>query len=128
MPRSQRPTTQLPTEPVLRPEEPRVNPRLPADETRNRVAVLVPLTGRDASQMVREIKGFPVLEGARGRDASDISAIEQLILKVSAFAEANPQVEEIDLNPVFAYPDGVIAVDAENINRTAMPVEYVFTG
>ncbi len=44
-----RPTPQLPTEPVLRPEEPRVNPRLPADETRNRVAVLVPLTGRDAA-------------------------------------------------------------------------------
>jgi ABC-type branched-subunit amino acid transport system substrate-binding protein len=49
VPRSQRPNPQLPTEPVLRPEEPRVNPRLPADETRNRVAVLVPLTGRDAS-------------------------------------------------------------------------------
>jgi ABC-type branched-subunit amino acid transport system substrate-binding protein len=49
VPRSTRPTPQLPTEPVLRPEEPRVNPRLPADETRNRVAVLVPLSGRDAS-------------------------------------------------------------------------------
>jgi branched-chain amino acid transport system substrate-binding protein len=49
VPRSSRPTTQLPTEPVLRPDEPRVNPRLPADETRNRVAVLVPLTGRDGT-------------------------------------------------------------------------------
>lgn len=49
VPRSQRPNPQLPTEPVLRPEEPRVNPRLPADETRNRVAVLVPLSGRDAA-------------------------------------------------------------------------------
>ena len=49
VPRTTRPTPQLPTEPVLRPEEPRVNPRLPADETRNRVAVLVPLTGRDAA-------------------------------------------------------------------------------
>src|SRR5690349_11874662 len=49
VPRSTRPTPQLPTEPVLRQEEPRVNPRLPADETRNRVAVLVPLTGRDAA-------------------------------------------------------------------------------
>ena len=49
VPRSQRPTPQLPTETVLRPEEPRVNPRLPADETRNRVAVLVPLTGRDGA-------------------------------------------------------------------------------
>ena len=49
VPRTQRPSPQLPVEPVLRPEEPRVNPRLPADETRNRVAVLVPLTGRDAA-------------------------------------------------------------------------------
>jgi branched-chain amino acid transport system substrate-binding protein len=49
VPRTQRPTPQLPVEPVLRPEEPRVNPRLPADETRNRVAVLVPLSGRDAA-------------------------------------------------------------------------------
>jgi len=49
VPRATRPNPQLPTEPVLRPEEPRVNPRLPADETRNRVAVLVPLTGRDAA-------------------------------------------------------------------------------
>lgn len=49
VPRTTRPTPQLPVEPVLRPEEPRVNPRLPADETRNRVAVLVPLTGRDAA-------------------------------------------------------------------------------
>jgi ABC-type branched-subunit amino acid transport system substrate-binding protein len=48
VPRS-RNTPQLNTEPVLRPEEPRVNPRLPADETRNRVAVLVPLSGRDAA-------------------------------------------------------------------------------
>jgi ABC-type branched-subunit amino acid transport system substrate-binding protein len=49
VPRATRPNPQLPTEPVLRPEEPRVSPRLPADETRNRVAVLVPLTGRDAA-------------------------------------------------------------------------------
>lgn len=73
---------------------------------------IVPLEKRDAKQMVREIKGYPVLEGARGKDPADVAAIEALILKLSAFAEANPQVEEIDLNPVFAYSDGVIAVDA----------------
>jgi acyl-CoA synthetase (NDP forming) len=73
---------------------------------------IVPLEPRDAKQMVREIKGYPVLQGARGKDAADVPAIESLILKLSQFAEANPQVEEIDLNPVFAYPDGVIAVDA----------------
>lgn len=73
---------------------------------------IVPLEKRDAKQMIREIKGYPVLEGARGREAADTAAIEALILKLSAFAETNPQVEEIDLNPVFAYPDGCIAVDA----------------
>jgi len=45
----QGPAPQLPAEPVLRAEAPRVNPRLPTDETRNRVAVLVPLSGRDAA-------------------------------------------------------------------------------
>ena len=73
---------------------------------------IVPLEPRDARQMVREIKGYPVLEGARGRDPADIAALESLILKLSEFVEANPQIEEIDLNPVFVYPDGVIAVDA----------------
>jgi acyl-CoA synthetase (NDP forming) len=73
---------------------------------------IVPLEKRDAAQMVREIKGYPVLEGVRGKEPSDIAAIESLILKLSAFAEANPQVEEIDLNPVFAYSDGCVAVDA----------------
>jgi acyl-CoA synthetase (NDP forming) len=73
---------------------------------------IVPLEPRDARQMVREIKGYPVLEGVRGQPPADIAALESLILKLSAFVEANPQIEEVDQNPVFAYPDGVIAVDA----------------
>jgi acyl-CoA synthetase (NDP forming) len=73
---------------------------------------LVPLADRDADQMIGEIKGRPVLEGVRGQPASDISALKQAILKVSAFVEAHPEVRELDLNPVFAYPDGALAVDA----------------
>ena len=73
---------------------------------------IVPLEPRDAREMVREIKGFPVLEGVRGQDPADIEALEKLILKVSEFIEAHPEIEELDLNPVFAYKDGVIAVDA----------------
>lgn len=73
---------------------------------------IVPLEPRDARQMIEEIKGYPVLQGARGQSASDVGALQSLILKLSEFVEANPQVEELDLNPVFAYPDGAIAVDA----------------
>jgi len=73
---------------------------------------IVPLEARDAREMIREIKGFPVLEGVRGQDPADLGALEALILKVSVFVEAHPEIDELDLNPVFAYKDGVIAVDA----------------
>jgi acyl-CoA synthetase (NDP forming) len=73
---------------------------------------IVPLEARDAKEMVGEIKGFPVLEGVRGEDPADLAALEGLILKVSEFVEAHPEIDELDLNPVFAYKDGVIAVDA----------------
>ena len=73
---------------------------------------IVPLEPRDAREMVREIKGFAVLEGVRGQPAADLGALENLILRVSEFIEAHPEVEELDLNPVLAYPDGALAVDA----------------
>jgi acyl-CoA synthetase (NDP forming) len=73
---------------------------------------IVPLEPKDAREMVREIKGFPVLEGVRGQEPADIEALEKLILQVSEFIEAHPEIDELDLNPVFAYKDGVIAVDA----------------
>ena len=73
---------------------------------------VVPLEPRDAKQMLREIQGFPVLDGYRGSDPADLDTLESILLKLSAFAEANPEVNELDLNPVFAYADGAVAVDA----------------
>lgn len=76
---------------------------------------IVPLEKKDAREMIREIKGYPVLEGYRGQEAVDVEKLEDMILKISDFAEKNPQVEELDLNPVFAYSDGAVAVDARII-------------
>ena len=73
---------------------------------------VVPLEPRDAGEMIREIQGFPVLEGFRGADAADLGALEAMLLQLSSFAEAHPEVAELDLNPVFARADGAIAVDA----------------
>jgi acyl-CoA synthetase (NDP forming) len=73
---------------------------------------IVPIERRDARDMIEEIKAFPVLQGVRGQDPADVGALEDLLLKLSEFVEANPQVEELDLNPVFAYRDGALAVDA----------------
>ena len=76
---------------------------------------IVPLNKRDAREMIREIKGYPLLEGYRGQEPVDVANLEELILKVSSFVEQNPAVEEIDLNPIFAYSDGAVAVDARVI-------------
>ncbi len=81
---------------------------------------VVPLEPRDAKQLVREVKGFPVLEGVRGRPAADIAALEAMILQVSKFAADHPEVAELDLNPVFAYPNGTIAVDARIVLAPAV--------
>jgi len=76
---------------------------------------IVPLVRRDASQMIREIKGYPVLEGYRGQEPANITALEDLLLKLSAFVDKTPQIKEMDLNPIFAYKDGAVAVDARVI-------------
>ena len=73
---------------------------------------LVPLTPRDAHSIVREIKSFPLLEGYRGAPASDINKLEEAILNLSKFLDGNKEIRELDLNPVFCYPDGIVAVDA----------------
>ena len=76
---------------------------------------LVPITPRDARQMIQEIKGRPLLEGYRGQEPADVDALEKLLLRLSDFIEKHPEIAELDLNPIFAYKDGAIAVDARII-------------
>lgn len=73
---------------------------------------IVPLNERDAREMVREIKAYPVLEGFRGREPGDIAFLEETLLKVSRFVESTPEIKELDLNPIIVYRDGGVAVDA----------------
>lgn len=76
---------------------------------------IVPLTERDAHEMIREISGYPLLEGYRGQKPVDVSYLEKLLLKVSRFVEENSEIKELDINPIFAYSDGAVAVDARMI-------------
>jgi acyl-CoA synthetase (NDP forming) len=73
---------------------------------------VIPVTKKDAQEMIREIKGYRILAGYKGQDPVDISKLEDLLLAVSELAEQNPMVKELDLNPVIAYSDSAIAVDA----------------
>ena len=73
---------------------------------------LVPVSRLDAAEMVSEIKGHALLEGYRGQKPVNIAGLEKLIVKVSDFIEKNPQIKELDLNPLFADGKNIVAADA----------------
>ncbi len=74
----------------------------------------IPLDERDAEQMVKETKGYKILQGYRGKKA-DLEMLKYLILRVSDFVQKFPMIEEMDLNPVFLYESGYKIVDARII-------------
>jgi len=73
---------------------------------------VAPLSEKDASEMIDEIRGRKILSGLRGRPAADLPALRALLLRVSAFLAANPEVEEMDLNPVIVHARGLLVADA----------------
>ena len=76
---------------------------------------IVPIEASDAEDMINEIKGKKLLEGYRGQEPADVACLQQMLLKLSDFVNATPEIEEIDMNPVFAYKDGAVVVDARII-------------
>lgn len=82
---------------------------------------LVPLTERDATAMIREVKAFPMLQGVRGGRPSDLEALRDLLLKVSKITEENPEIAEIDLNPILVYEKGLGVADARILLHQKAP-------
>jgi acyl-CoA synthetase (NDP forming) len=73
---------------------------------------ITPITAGEASRMVRSLKTFPLLDGYRGAAKVDVSALEDVLIRVSAMVEAHAEVAEMDLNPLIAGPSGAVVVDA----------------
>lgn len=75
---------------------------------------VTPVTDRDVSEMVRAVRGSRMLEGWRGSPATDILALEQVILRLSHLVGEVPEIAELDLNPLKVLPAGrgCMAVDA----------------
>ena len=72
---------------------------------------LLPITREDARQMLAEIKGSRLLRGHRGAPAVDREAVLDAIMAIAACARSNPEVQELEINPLFAYEHGAVAVD-----------------
>ncbi|HEY8413370.1 MAG TPA: acetate--CoA ligase family protein, partial [Pyrinomonadaceae bacterium] len=73
---------------------------------------LTPLANEDASEMVRELKTYPLLTGFRGSAPGDVAALEDGLLRVSAMVEDLPQIAELDCNPFVVHQSGASILDA----------------
>jgi len=76
---------------------------------------VAPITEYDAKEMITEIKGYPLLTGARGKEPCDIDALVSILLQVSKLVMEHPEINQLDLNPIFSYPKGAKCVDARII-------------
>ena len=73
---------------------------------------LAPVNLDTAKDMIRAIKGYPLLAGARGRPPADLDALADALVALSRFAAAHPEVASAEINPFIALADGGVAVDA----------------
>ncbi|GAA2448721.1 GNAT family N-acetyltransferase [Streptomyces macrosporus] len=73
---------------------------------------LVPVTDRDAADLVRSIRSAPVLFGWRGAQPVDTAALEELLLRVSRLVDDHPEIVSVDLEPVVVAARGLTVLDA----------------
>ncbi len=73
---------------------------------------VAPLATEDIEEMIREIKGYKILTGVRGEKPKDIEAIKEILARLSQIAIDNPEIQEVDLNPVIVHEKGASIVDS----------------
>jgi len=80
---------------------------------------VAPLERRDAQEMIREIRGWPLLEGVRGQPGYDVKALVELLLAVSRMVVEQPEIKELDLNPVRLFEQSLMALDVRILRQDA---------
>jgi acetyl-CoA synthetase (ADP-forming) len=76
-----------------------------------------PVNHTIALKMIREIKGYTILKGFRGKQGADLDALADILVNVSRLMMTRDDVLELDANPVIAYTKGAVAVDARVLLR-----------
>ena len=76
---------------------------------------VAPVDHAEAYAMIRSIRAFPILAGVRGQQPCDLDALAELVARVSELPFRYPEIAELDLNPVFAGPDGAVVGDVRVI-------------
>ena len=107
---------------------------------RDHALALPPLNTTLAQRLMEQTKIFAALNGTRGRKPVDLSALEQLLVRFSQLVLEQPWIREIDINPLLATPDRLLALDArivvhdstvtaEGLPRAAIrpyPAQYIW--
>ena len=75
-------------------------------------SALAPITAAEAKEMLKQLKGYKILEGVRGQEGVNIDIYADQVARVSALVQAAPEIAEMDLNPLLGNPRYVTAVDA----------------
>jgi acyl-CoA synthetase (NDP forming) len=76
---------------------------------------IAPINAEDAKEMITQLKAFPLLNGYRNTPPADIDALTAILCSVSRLIMEKPEIKELDLNPIMAYPKGAKTVDARII-------------
>ena len=88
-----------------------IDPEDVLEALRDVVLRLCPLLDTDADEMIHEVKLFELLKGIRGQAPRDLTAIADVVLRVSQLAVRHPRIAEMDINQLLALEAGVVAVD-----------------
>lgn len=91
---------------------------------------VTPLAPREAAEMIRSIRGFALLEGVRGDAPTDLSRLEEVLLRLAQLAQRHPEIVELDINPFLAAPrdqkscavDVRIRIEREKIQEGLAPL------
>ncbi|MBR3783838.1 MAG: acetate--CoA ligase family protein [Bacteroidales bacterium] len=75
-------------------------------------SALAPITAAEAKEMLKQLKGYKILEGVRGQEGVNLDLYADQIARVSALVQTAPEIAEMDLNPLLGNPRYVTAVDA----------------
>lgn len=78
---------------------------------------VAPLSEQDAESMMKEVRAYKLLTGFRGAEPVDLDAVKDALIKVGRIGVENEEIAEMDLNPIIAYPKGIMVVDARIILR-----------
>uniref|UniRef100_A0A7C3UYU2 CoA-binding protein n=1 Tax=Desulfobacca acetoxidans TaxID=60893 RepID=A0A7C3UYU2_9BACT len=79
--------------------------------------LILPATEEELEDLIKSIKGYPLLTGFRGQPKRDLAALKAAMQALARFAERHPELDQVELNPLLLYEKGLFAVDARIFSR-----------